>query len=91
MSNLNTEQFGAPPSEKRFTVITQHGEARKVRRRRFGTFEEADTFAASNNPDTDGSMVPNVDDKFVNHPDYEKGHYWPNHENRYAVIHQKRR
>lgn len=71
-----------------YTVITQHGPNREVRTRHFPTHEAADAYAETNNPDTDGSMVPNIDHSIGNHPNYSRGYYWPRHENRYAAVHQ---
>lgn len=71
-----------------FTVITQHGERRTVKRKRFADYDSALTHAQSTNPDSDSSMVPNVDQRFVDHPGYEKGLFWLG--NRYAVITKKR-
>lgn len=76
MASLNNRQF---------SVITQHGEERQVKRKYFGDYDSAEAHAKAQNPDTDGSMVPNVDDKIASHPDYERGMYYAN-VNRYAVI-----
>jgi hypothetical protein len=78
-------QFVSKPSTP-YHVVTQHGPERAIRRKKFSTFEEADAYASSTDPDKDGSMAPNVDDKFVHHEKYEKGYFWPKHENRYAVM-----
>jgi hypothetical protein len=73
---------------RQFTVITQHGEDRKVRRRRFADYDSAKAHAEANNPDTDGTMVPNVDEKFAQHKEYERG-FFSDGVNRYAVMHNK--
>lgn len=75
--------------ERPFTVITQHGEERKVRRKRFATYEAALSHAEANNPDSDPSMVPNLDEPHASHPDYEKGLYYAGIRNKYAVITKK--
>ena len=70
-----------------FTVHTQHGEGRSVRRKKFPDYDSAYEYAKSINPDTDSSMVPNIDEKFGHRPDYEKGMFWFG--NRYAAITRK--
>lgn len=67
-----------------FTVITQHGPDRKVRRRRFADYDAALAAAESTTPDSDPTMAPNVDEVYVARKDYEKGVFWFG--NRYAVI-----
>jgi hypothetical protein len=84
---LSPSQFGATKEPTPYTVITQHGTERKTRRKRFPTAEAADRYAEANTPDTDGQMVPNVDEKFAKHPHYDRSHFW--HGNRYAVVHLK--
>jgi hypothetical protein len=71
-----------PASE--FTLITQHGEERKTRRQRFSDYDTAVAHARANTPDSDPSMVPNVDTKHSDHPNYEKGFFW--HGNKYAAL-----
>ena len=70
-----------------FTVITQHGEDRKVRRKRFPDYDTAHEHATSNTPDTDSSMIPSLDPPHAEHPDYEKGYFW--YGNKYAVMTKK--
>lgn len=41
----------------------------------------------ANNPDTDGSMAPNIDPAYLNHPNYESGGFYAK-TNRYAAIHR---
>ena len=67
-----------------FTVVTQHGPDRKVRRRRFADFDAALAAAESTTPDTDDRMAPNVDESYGSRKDYEMGIFWFG--NRYAVI-----
>lgn len=70
-----------------FTVITQHGEDRKVRRKTFPDYDAALAHAQSSTPDTDSSMVPTLDEPHASHPDYERGVFWEG--NKYAVITKK--
>lgn len=90
------DRLNGPVSEsadttKPYSVITQHGANREERRRHFDTYGDAYRWAEANNPDTDGSMVPNIDPEYGEHPNYEKGMFWPESgENRYAAIHQNR-
>lgn len=70
-----------------FTLITQHGEDRKVRRKRFPDYDTAEAHARANDPGTDSSMVPSLDEKWSDHPDYEKGFFWFG--NKYAVLTRK--
>lgn len=72
-----------------FTVFTQHGEGREARTVDFEDFDAALSHARSKTPDTDGTMVPNVDESLSDHPGYEKGVFW--NKNRYAVILKKGR
>lgn len=67
-----------------FAVITQHGADREVRTVAFADFDEAVAYARANDPDTDGSLCPNVDDVYAQHPRFEKGVYWLR--NLYAVV-----
>ncbi len=69
-----------------FTVITQHGEGRTVKRKKFHDFDSAHAHAKAHNPDTVPDMAPNVDDKIANHPDYESGVFHFSQSNKYAVI-----
>lgn len=79
------------PEIKPYTVITQHEPNREVRRHHFDRYGDAVRWAEANNPDTDGSMVPNIDPEYGEHPNYEKGMFWPESgENRYAAIHQNK-
>jgi hypothetical protein len=71
-----------------YTVVTQHGPNREVRTRHFPTHEAAEAYAQANNPDTDGSMQPNIDASIGRHPNYSRGFFWPNGENKYAAIHK---
>ena len=68
-----------------YTVHTQHGAKRTVQTTTFNTYESALDFANSNTPDTDCTMVPNVDDDYSDRPNYEQGMFWDRC-NRYAVI-----
>ena len=81
--NVSSTQFP-------YAVHTQHGEERKHRVVRFPDYDSALEHAKKNDPDTDGSMVPNVDESFNDHPGYEKGLYWLRNNN-YAVIIDERR
>jgi hypothetical protein len=85
-----TEEFEAghgKAAPKPYVIITQHGEDRKVKRKRFGDADEAEAYARSMNPMTHGDLVPNVDEKFGKHKEYNQGFFW--HGNRYAVMHHK--
>jgi hypothetical protein len=72
-----------------FTVHTQHqrGEKTITKRSHFPDFDSALAHGESLSPDTDGSMLPNVDENLAHHPRYEKGLFW--HSNRYGVITRK--
>lgn len=72
--------------EKPYVVITQHGPEREVRRTGFDTYDQAKAWMDANNPDTDGSMVPNIDPAYLSHPNYESGGFYAK-TNRYAAIH----
>lgn len=69
---------------RKYVLLTQHHVGREVRIALFDTFEGALAAAQSVDPDTDPSMVPNVDESLWTEHTYERGVYW--HENRYAVI-----
>lgn len=73
-----------------YTLITQHEPDRRAVTRHFPTWEDAKAAGEATNPDTDGSMVPNVDKSIGEHPEYESGLFWPRHENKYAAIHKRR-
>lgn len=77
--NLSEQQFTG------YTVITQHGEDRKVKRKKFDTAEEADSYAEEHHPLKDGSTVPSMDPKYADHRDYSRSH-WFGKTNRYAVV-----
>lgn len=70
-----------------YTVITQHGVERTVRRRRFTDYDAAEAYAKTVTPDHDGSVVPNVDEKYGTHKEYQRGYFWNG--NRYAVVLRK--
>lgn len=72
---------------RQFAVITQHGADRTVRRKSFPDWDSAVAHAKANNPDTDSSMIPSLDEPYASHPDAESSEYW--HGNRYAMITQK--
>lgn len=59
-----------------------------MRRKRFATYEEAEAHAKAHTPDTDLSMVPQLDEKLAHHPDYERGFYFAK-VNKYAVMTKK--
>ena len=67
-----------------YRLITQHGAAREIHTTYFPDFDSALVHGQANDPDTDSTMVPNVDDAFGEDPCYEKGLFWFG--NRYAVI-----
>ena len=67
-----------------YTVHTQHGADREVHVVEFSDYDMALAHALANTPDSDGSMAPNVDDSYGDHPGYEKGCFW--YGNRYAVV-----
>jgi hypothetical protein len=80
-----------------YTVVTQHSVRQpdgerviKTRRKRFThtewmtAFHMAWDYAKSISPDTDWSMVPTIEDRYLNHKDYQRSVRWGN--NPYAVI-----
>ena len=70
-----------------FTVVTQHGIGREVRTAGFDSLDEAVAHAKANDPDTDGSLCPQVDEDIARtFGEYEKGIFWLSASNRYAVI-----
>lgn len=80
-------EFNDRRPEAQYTVITQHGADRKVKRTKFSTFDEAKAYTQANTPDTDAHMAPNVDQKHVDHKNYEAGGFWFG--NRHAAIHKR--
>ena len=80
----------ADKPKDRYVLVTQHSKGTK--RVRFATYEEAVAAAEAINPDTDGSMYPNLPDadKIIAAYDkrgieYEKGFFW-GRTNRYAIL-----
>ena len=67
-----------------YTLIRQYGVDRTVRTMTFSDFDSALAEAKATTPDTDGMLVPNVDDEYAYSPNYWDGVSW--YGNLYAVI-----
>ena len=90
MSNLSPDQF---KPVNRYTVVTEHSGG-KVKRTKFDVFEDAQEHAKADNPETDGSMMPNLSPETIaKHEkrglEYSAGGFWLG--NRHAAIFRDRK